>query len=207
MLLCLAALCACGQVDVVSTTPAPSPSGAGLPPIGYSHRYGNSPVAARDGLTFERRLYATRVFWEVDLTTQPAVAGYVALGVQSLVTAGRHAMTSLTLVLATEERGTIAGLLNTGSHPGQEAYAISVLTALRGLGYDHLTSAQVQIFFSERDKHAQLTWSAKGGYSFAVFDDDLRGTSRLPALGGTPLPSPPTATPSVTPPPAPTATH
>ncbi|MHB8719095.1 MAG: hypothetical protein ACYDAC_09435 [Candidatus Dormibacteria bacterium] len=182
-------LAGCAEVTVSSLTPPPAPSGVVLPPIGFSHRYGNTPVAARDGTQLERRLYSLREFWEVEILAEPVAVGYIDVGDAAAVVAARRATTSLTLVLASEERGTISGLLDTGSHAGQEAYVKAVLGLLQGLGYDHLRSATVDVYFSERDRHAQLTVSGRS-YAYTVYDDDRPPAAIHIVAGGTPLPLP-----------------
>ena len=178
---------------MVAATPAPSASTLALPPIGFNHRYGNNPVAAHDGFTLERAFFAQQAYWEVAIHTDPVQAGYVALGNTAAVTAARHAATSLVLVIATEDRRTITGLLAAGSRPAQAAYVEAIVDRLRAAGYDRLTKAQVLVFFTESDEHALLTWSPAAGYAYTVYDSDLKGTSIVPGPGQTPLPSPPPA--------------
>lgn len=181
-------LAGCSEVSVSSATPIPAPT-QGLPPIGFSHRYGNNPMASHDGTQLERRFYAIREFWETELLTQPVAAGYVDVGSATAAAVARSAVTSMTVVLATEERGTIAGLLATGSDTAQESYVESVLAVIRALGYDHLQSVDVQVFFSEHDKHADLMF-AGGRYTYTVHDGDVPPANLHVVTGGTPLPAP-----------------
>ena len=190
-LLACAALSGCADFTVVAATASPAPTSLALPPIGYNHRYGNNPVAAHDGFTFERAFFAGQTYWEVAIHTDPVQAGYVSLSNTAAVSAARHAATGVILVLATEDRRTITGLLAAGSHQAQAAYFETILDRLRALGYDHFTKAQVLVFFTEADEHAQLTWSPAAGYAYTVYDNDLKGTSLVPGPSQTPLPSPP----------------
>ena len=190
-LLACAGLAGCADFTVVAATPGPTPSTLALPPIGYNHRYGNNPVAAHDGFALERAFFAQQAYWEVAIHTDPVQAGYVPLSNTGAVTAARHAATSVILVIATEDRRTITGLLATGSRQAQAAYVESLVDRVRALGYDHFSKAQVLVFFTESDEHAQLTWSQSAGYAYTVYDNDLKGTSIVPAPGQTPLPAPP----------------
>ena len=183
-------LSACADFTVVVSTPAPSAATLALPPIGYNHRYGNNPVAARDGFAMERALYSQAVYWEVVIHTDPASAGNIDLTKPAALTRARHAVTSVLLVVATEIRSTITGLLAYGSHPAQELYAESLLDRVRAFGYDSFTKAQVLIFFTEADEHAALGWTETGGYTFTVYDNDLRGTNFGSTPAQTPLPAP-----------------
>jgi hypothetical protein len=189
-LLACGPLTGCADFTLVVATPAPSASSVALPPIGYNHRYGNDPVAAQDGFTLERAMFAQMVYWEVAIHTDPASAGYVDLGRPAAVTRARHLVTSILLVVATEVRGTITGLLAYRTHAGQEMYAESLLNRVRAFGYDSLTKAQVLIFFTESDEHASLSWTAGGGYTYAVYDDDLQGSNIAATPSQTPLPTP-----------------
>src|SRR5579864_3813429 len=110
-LLACAALPGCADFTVVAATPSAAPTSLALPPIGYNHRYGNNPVAAHDGFSFERAFFAQQAYWEVAIHTDPVQAGYVSLSNAAAVTAARHATTGVILVLATEDRRTITGLL------------------------------------------------------------------------------------------------
>ncbi len=177
-------------MTIVTTTPIPSAATLALPPLGFNHRYGNNPLAAKDGFTLERALFAQQVYWEVALRTDPMQAGFVDLADRKAVAAARRAVTSLTVVIATEARFTIRGLLAYGGDQGQEMYCEQLLRRLRATGYDGITSARVLVFFTEADEHAQLSWSLSAGYSFAVYDGDLSATGFTPAPGETPLPAP-----------------
>jgi len=190
VLLASVLLPACADFTVVVSTPVPSAATLALPPIGFNHRYGNNPVAARDGFAMERALYSQAVYWEVAIHTDPASAGNVDMTKPAVVMRARHAVTSVLLVVATEVRGTITGLLAFGSHEGQERYAESLLNRVRAFGYDSLTKAQVLIFFTESDEHAALSWSTLGGYTLTVYDNDLKGTNLGSTAAQTPLPAP-----------------
>ena len=202
---CVTALSACDDFSLVAVTTTPNLAALpSLPPIGFNHRYGNNPVASADGFQLERLLFSHRAFWEVAIRTDPVLAGYVELGDTAKVTQARHKATDLYLVIATEDRNTIEGLLAYPDHAGQQAYATGLLDFIRNDGYDSITTAYVLVFFTESDQHAQLTWTKKDGYKFEVFDNDLRGTVLVPGPTTTPLPmvtpaavaSPPPSTPS-----------
>jgi hypothetical protein len=186
----LIALPGCAELTIVVTTPVPTPATLGLPPIGYNHRFGNSPVSAKDGFAMERSLFADRAYWEIAIQANPIKAGFVDLAKPATVAAARHAMTSLLLVMATEDRATISGLLAYRSHDAQAKYCEVLLDRLRAIGYDAFTSAQIYVFFTESDQHAKLTWSPKDGYKFVVFDNDLVHTGLNPGPSQTPLPVP-----------------
>ena len=184
------ALSGCAELTIVETTPIPTAATLGLPPIGYNHRFGNSPLSAKDGFALERSLFGDRTYWEIAIQANPLKAGFIDLAKPANVTAARHAITSLLLVMATEDRNTISGLLAYRSHDAQAAYCETFLAALRALGYDAFTSAQVLVFFTESDEHAKLTWSPKDGYKFVVYDNDLAHTGLTPGPSQTPLPAP-----------------
>ena len=184
-------LAGCADFTIVDVTPEPSSSSLALPPIGYNHRYGNNPVAARDGYDLERKLFTVKVYWEVAIHTDPVQSGYVQLNDAANISRARHAATGLILVIATEDRRTIVGLLASGSDAKQEAYAQAMLDRVRAYGYDSIKKAQVLVFFTESDEHAQLTWSPSAGYAYTVNDNDLRATSITPSPSQTPLPPPP----------------
>ena len=173
-------------------TPAPSPPAAAtLPPFGYNHRYGNNPVAAADGFRLERQLIARGEYWEVAISTEPAAAGLVDHPDAAAVAAARAGARQATMIIATEIPSTIRALL-AGGHAGQQAYCAGLLDQLRGIGYTGLQSARVEVYFTERDHHAELTWTPAGGTTYTVLDNDLGGDlSRLPG-GTTPFPGPPT---------------
>ncbi|MFN2582977.1 MAG: hypothetical protein ABR498_09590 [Candidatus Dormibacteria bacterium] len=175
---------------MIAATPRPSPTLA-LPPIGFNHRYGNTPVSAKDGFAMERALFTAQTYWEVAIHIEPVQSGYVQVDNPAAVIAARHAATSMTLVVATEDRRTIVGLLALGSDMAQQQYAQAMLDRARSFGYDHITKAQVLMFFTESDEHAVLNWSPSAGYSYTVNDNDLRGTSITPGPTQTPLPPPP----------------
>ena len=177
---------------MVDATPAPSSSGFVPPPTGFNHRFGNTPLSAKDGFALERSVYAQHEYWEVAIRIDPEQEGYVKLSDARAVRAARHAVTSILLVVATEDRYTIVGLLAWpgANDSGQEQYAEDLLSELRGYGYDNLQKAQVLIYFTEADQHAALNWTPAAGYSFKVFDGDLKGTTLRPLPQTTPLPAP-----------------
>jgi hypothetical protein len=185
-------LAGCQEASIVQVTPAPSASAvATLPPFGYNHRYGNNPVAAADGFRLERQLIARGEYWEVAISTEPAAAGLTAdhPAAAAMVTA-RTAARQATMIIATEIASTIRALL-AGGHDGQQAYCAGLLDQLRGMGYTGLQSARVEVYLTERDHHAELTWTPAAGTTYTVLDNDLGGDlSRLPG-GTTPFPGPP----------------
>jgi hypothetical protein len=185
-------LAACSDFTLVAVTATPNLAALpSLPPIGFNHRYGNTPVGSADAFKLERALYAEHVYWEVAIRTDPVLAGYVPLNDKKKVQAARHRATDLYIVIATEDAHTIEGMLAFPSHAGQQGYCTALLDAIRADGYDAITKAYVLVFFTESDQHAKLTWTSKSGYSFAVFDKDLVGTALAPKPAMTPLPSPP----------------
>jgi len=184
-------LSACADFTLVDVTATPNVAALpSLPPIGFNHRYGDSPVASADGFQLERQLFAEHEFWEVAIRADPVASGYVSLGNKTAVKAARHAATDVLLVIATEDRSTIEGLLAYRSDPGQQQYCAALLDHIRADGYDAIRSAQVLVFFTESDQHAKLSWSKKSGYTFAVYDNNLRGTALVPGATITPLPAP-----------------
>jgi len=184
-------LSGCADFTIVVTTPTPTPNTISLPPIGFNHRYGNSPVASADGFALERRLFATHAFWEVAIQADPQVAGYIEAINQKTSQTARHKITHLILVLATELRDTMEGLLAYPSDAAQETYSMGLLDEVRALGYDTLNSAEVIVFFTESDQHSKLSWTARGGYSFKVNDNNLVGTAlNPPPKPYSPLPIP-----------------
>ena len=192
MALCACAvLSSCDDFAIVAVTSTPNIAALpSLPPIGFNHRYGNSPVAASDGFQLERQLFAQHQFWEVAIRSDPETSGYVKLANKAAVTAARHAATGILMVIATEDRNTIEGLLAYRPDSRQEQYCAALLDRVRADGYDAITSGQVLVFFTEADQHAKFTWSKKSGSRFQVFDNDLRGTSLIPGPDVTPLPMP-----------------
>ena len=185
-------LAGCQEATIVRVTPAPSAAAtATLPPFGYNHRYGNNPVAAADGFRLERQLISRGEYWEVAVSTEPASAGQVDNPDPSTLAAARAGARRATLTIATEIVTTIRALLARG-RAGQQAYCTGLVDQLRVLGYSGLGAATVDVYFTERDRHAELTWSASGASTYTVFDGDLGGDlSRLPG-GTTPFPAPPT---------------
>jgi hypothetical protein len=183
-------LTSCADFTVVLETPPPTP-GPTLPPIGFNHRFGNTPLSSEDGFALERQMFGQNVFWEVALRIEPEQNGYVKLGNFPAAKAARHSITSMLLVIATEDGHTIVGLLAwPGGDQGQEQYCIALLNRVRAFGYDNLQSAQVNVYFTEADEHAQLSWSRSTGYTYRVFDNDLKGTYLRPLPSTTPIPTP-----------------
>src|SRR4029077_10760995 len=84
-------LSACADFTVVVSTPVPSAATLALPPIGFNHRYGDNPGAARDGFAMERALYSRDEYWEVAIHTDPANAGNVDMTKPAAVIRARHA--------------------------------------------------------------------------------------------------------------------
>jgi hypothetical protein len=191
-LLCVSAvLASCADVLIVETTPTPTPDPSlSLPPIGFNHRYGSSPLAAKDGLAMERQLFSQQIYWEVAIRTDPVKAGFIKVGDRAVEQAARHAVTNIILVVATELRTVIEGMLAFRTHADQQAYCAALLDHLRKVGYDAFTTATVLVFFTESDQHAKMTWSASSGYTFVVNDNDLAGTGLSPGPAQTPLASP-----------------
>jgi hypothetical protein len=184
-------LASCADVLIVETTPTPTPDPSlSLPPIGFNHRYGNSPLAAKDGLAMERQLFSQMVYWEVAIHTDPVKSGYIKVGDPAVEKAARHAVTNVLMVVATELRSVIEGMLAYRTHSEQQAYCTALLDHLRQVGYDAFTTATLLVFFTESDEHAKMTWSASGGYTYVVNDNDLAGTGLSPGPEVTPLPSP-----------------
>ena len=182
-------LAGCQQATVVTVTHEPSPAAATASP--YNSRYGNSPVAAADGLRLERQLRSRGEYWEVSVSTEPVSAGQVEHPDASALAAARATATSATVVIATEIGTTIRAML-AGGRSGQQAYCLGLIDQVRAFGYSGLRTATVEVYFSERDRHAELTWSASGAPTFTVFDNDLQGFPSLQPGATTPFPAPPT---------------
>jgi hypothetical protein len=127
----------------------------------------------------------------VSLSTEPASAGQVDHPDAAALAAARAAARQAHLVIATEIRGTIQALL-AGGRAGQEQYCLRLLDQVRAFGYTGLQTATVDVYFSERDRHAELTWSASGPATFTVFDNDLSGVPSGEPGEATPFPVPPT---------------
>lgn len=180
----------CGDYHVVSA-PKTVAGSVTLPPIGFNHLYGENPVAARDASVMERQLFAANVYWEVYVYTEPVQAGFVKLGDPAAVSAARQKVTSLLLVVATEDRTTIQRYLAASGKAGQEKYAEELLQAMRGFGYGNITSAEVRVYFSERFEYSSLMWTQAHGYSYNVL---LKGFDFGSSPGVTPLPVPETPT-------------
>jgi hypothetical protein len=162
-----------------------------LPPFGYNHRYGNNPVAAADAFRLERQLIARGEYWELAISTEPAQAGTVDHPDAAALAAARTGARQATVIIATEIASTIRARL-AGGRAGQQAYCMALLDQVRALGYGGLETAKLEVYFTERDHHAELSWSASGGSTYTVLDGDLGGDlSKLPG-GTTPFPAPPT---------------
>jgi len=185
------ALAGCQQATVLRPTPTSGPT-ATPAASGYDHRYGDNPVAAADAFQLQRRLVARGEYWEVAVSTEPAAAGFPTASDPASVAAARAAARQLVLTVATEVTSSIRGLL-AGGDAGQQRYCQGLLDQLRTLGYTGLESARVEVYFTERDRHAELRWTPSAPSTFAVFDNDLSGgdLGRLPS-GTTPFPAPPT---------------
>ncbi len=161
-----------------------------LPPIGFNHRYGNSPLAAADGFQVERSLFSIKEFWEVGVRTEPQLAGFVDRSSPTAVAAARAKVTALTVALATERLNTIQGMLAYAKDADQEQYCIAVVNRFRALGYTKLTKVLMFVYFTETDEHASLDWTPAGGYTFKVYDNNLVGNAFRPGPTSTPLPAP-----------------
>ncbi|MBV8301668.1 MAG: hypothetical protein JOY68_07075 [Candidatus Dormibacteraeota bacterium] len=184
-------LSGCADFTVVAATPTPGPGSFVPPPTGFNHRFGNTPLSSKDGFALERALYGQEVFWEVAVRIEPLKPGYVQLSDGPAVAAARGQVTSILLVIATEDRLTITGLLaSKGGDAGQKRYAEQLLDVLHVMGYTNLQSATVLIYFTEADEHARLDWNRSTGYTFSVYDNDLRGSNLTPKPATTPLPAP-----------------
>ena len=183
-------LSGCSDFVILHPTPVSNAPIQSLPPIGFNHRYGNSPVAAADGFGLEHALFSQLVFWEVGVRTDPQSAGFVDRTNPGAVAAARAQVTAIEVALATEKLTTIHGMLAYATDAGQEQYCIGVINFFRALGYVGLTKATVLVFFTEQDEHAMLSWTPAGGYSYRVFDNNLKGNAFRPGPTATPLPSP-----------------
>jgi hypothetical protein len=181
----------CQGATVTTVTPAPSASAAApAPPADFNHRYGNNAVAAADAFELQRKLAGRSEYWEVAISTEPAAAGQLAHPGATSLAAARAAARRATLTIATEVPATIRTLL-AGGRAGQQAYCTGLLDQLRGVGYTGLTSAAVEVYFTERDHHAELVWSPSGAATYTVFDNDLGGDPNQLPGGSTPFATPP----------------
>jgi hypothetical protein len=183
-------LSGCSDFVILHPTPVVNAPIQSLPPIGFNHRYGNNPVTAADGFNLEHALFSQLVFWEVGVRTDPQSAGFVDRTNPGAVAAARAHVTAIEVALATERLATIHGMLASPTDAGQEQYCIGVINFFRALGYSGLTKATVLVFFTEQDEHAMLSWTPAAGYSYRVFDNNLRGNPFRPGPTATPLPSP-----------------
>jgi hypothetical protein len=190
---CAALLSGCSEAEVThqpATTATPFVIST-LPPIGYNHRYGNNPVAAADAFALERKLYAQKQYWEVGLRTDPAQAGYVLETDPNATSTARAKATDMLVIIASESLPTLRSLVALGD-AGQKTYCAALVDQIRALGYTGITKVDMSIYFGESDRHATLTWTTAGGYSFQILDNNLNGALLTPI---------PTATPFTTPPP------
>jgi hypothetical protein len=162
-----------------------------LPPIGFNHRYGNNPVAAADAFALERRLFSQKEYWEVGLRADPTTAGYVDETDPQATGTARARFTELTMIIASESLPTLRALVQRGD-AGQQQYCAQLVEQLRAQGYSAVEKANLTVYFGEARRHAELTWTRDGGYSFRILDNNLNGALLTPI---------PTATPFATPPP------
>jgi hypothetical protein len=187
-------LSGCSEAQVARTTPVASATPivlATLPPIGFNHRYGNNPVAAADAFALERKLFSQKEYWEVGLRADPAAAGFVDESDPNATAAARGRFSTIFVILASESLPTLRALL-AGGDAGQQQYCQQLVDGLRTQGYTGLQNVTMAVFFGENDRHADLTWSRGGGYTFKILDNNLNGALQTPI---------PTATPFATPPP------
>lgn len=183
-------LCGCADFVILHPTPTPNIPVESLPPIGFNHRYGNSPITAADGFDYERSLFAAQAFWEVGVRGDPQLAGFVDRTDPHAVIEARAKTTALTVSVATERLSTIQGMLAFATDAGQQEYCVEIVNHFRSIGYSNITKATVLVFFTEQDEHAVLAWTPAKGYTFTVNDNDLRGNSIRPGPAITPLPQP-----------------
>lgn len=189
-----ALLSACSEAQV--THPAPQASAtpiviATLPPIGFNHRYGNNPVTAADAFAVERGLFARKQYWEVGLRADPAQAGYVQETDAQAAAAARAKFTNIFLVVASESLPTLRALVELGN-AGQQKYCEQLVQQFVDEGYTGLQTATLAVFFGESDRHATLSWTRAGGYTFQILDNNLNGALVTPVPSATPFVAPPT---------------
>jgi hypothetical protein len=188
-----ALLSACsGEAQVTHSTPQATQTPivlTTLPPIGFNHRYGNNPVAAADAFAMERKLFAQKQYWEIGLRADPATAGYVDETDTTATSAARAKFTDMLLIVASESLPTLRALLQSGD-AGQQQYCQQLVEQLRAQGYTGLQKATVTVFFGESDRHAELSWSRSGGYSFKILDNNLNGALLTPIPSTTPFVTP-----------------
>jgi hypothetical protein len=186
-------LSACSEAQVTRPTPEASPTPiviSTLPPIGFNHRYGNNPVTAADAFAMERALFARKEYWEVGLRADPAQAGYVEETDAQAAAAARARFTNLFLVVASESLPTLRALVTLGN-AGQQQYCEQLVQQLITQGYTGLQTATVAVFFGESDRHATLSWTKAGGYTFQILDNNLNGALVTPVPSATPFVAPP----------------
>lgn len=191
-------LSACSEGQVTHPTPAatlPVFNVPTLPPIGYNHRYGNSPLAAADAFAMERSLFSIQQYWEVALRDTPVEPGNVNAADPQALKSARAGITSVLMVIASESLPTLRALLLRGDG-GQKAYFIDLVGALRAEGYTGLTNVSVLVYFGEQDHHATLSWTPETGYSYTIFDNDLNGRLTKPLPSSTPFTSVSTPVPT-----------
>jgi hypothetical protein len=184
-------LAGCQQAGIVQPTPDADASATPAASAAYNSRDGNNPVAAGDARELARRLVSRREYWEAAVSTEPAAAGFPHGSDTAALGAARAGAHRLALTIATESLPTIRGLLARG-RTGQQAYCTALLDELRALGYVGLESARVDVYFTEKHRHAELAWSPAGA-TYTVFDNDqLGGDLGSTPSGTTPFPAPPT---------------
>jgi len=189
---CAALLSACDEAQVTHTpTASATPIQlASLPPIGFNHRYGNNPVAAADAFQMERKLFATKAYWEVALRVDPATAGFVEETDPTATAAARGKFTDMLLIMASESLPTLRALLQAGD-AGQQKYCEQLVEQLRTQGYSGLRKVTVIVYFGETDRHAEMTWAPDTGYKFSILDNNLNGALLTPIPSATPFVTPP----------------
>jgi len=189
-----ALLSACSEAQVTHPTPQASATPiviATLPPIGFNHRYGNNPVTAADAFAVERALFAKKQYWEVGLRADPAQAGYVQETDAQAAAAARAKFTDMFLVVASESLPTLRALVEMGD-AGQQKYCEQLVQQFVDEGYTGLQTATVAVFFGESDRHATLSWTKAGGYTFKILDNNLNGALVTPVPSATPFVAQPT---------------
>ena len=178
-------------MTVEQPTPTPSASLPVVSKVGFNHRYGDSALAAADAFDLQRRLFSAQQYWEVAMSTRPQAAGDIERTDPAKVRSARAAATGMVLVIATENLRTISGLLS-GGDTAQQSYCTQIVEQLRALGYSGLTKVTLFVYFTEQDRHAQLTWTPAAGYAYTVYDNDLRNARFTLPPSSTPFGSVPT---------------
>jgi hypothetical protein len=184
-----ALLSACSEAQVTHPTPQASATPiviSTLPPIGFNHRYGNNPVTAADAFAVERALFAKKEYWEVGLRGDPVQAGYVEESDAQAAAAARARFTDIFLVVASESLPTLRALVALGN-AGQQQYCEQLVQRFVDQGYSGLQQVTVAVFFGESDRHATLSWTRAGGYTFQILDNNLNGALVTPVPSATPF--------------------